>query len=622
MNYSLTSLKAKVLPIVLASLILGSILGMGLNGYLNVQAKERIVKPELRFELLSLPWFPQSDKAAEIIAKQLEKVGIKLEIRRVESSIMYPKVENFEHEAHILATSQSPNPMGMIETFHSSRARPGIGSFWCHEDPEVDRLIESIRSETDPRRLKEMLYALQEKLAKEAGFIPIYLTMSTQVLRAEWKNYTVMPGGPIEAYNIWSLLYMYKSEKPEENVFRIAFPSDIMTTNPFMAYDLRSLWVINLIYDPLLRLDKDLQVVPWLAESWEVSDDGLTYTFHLRRDVKWHDGTPFTADDVVFTFGEGMRQETTRFIGLKDIIESVEKVDEYTVRFKLKTPYPFFLLELATGYYYIVPKHIAEGVDLRKWENPEPIGTGPFKWVERVIGEYIVLVRNEDFWIKGVPKITKVIVKVIPEAESRFLAIKNGEVDTERYDTAVTLLPRAKEDPNLRVITAPGLWLIYVAFNTYNHFYDPKVFLAIHYAINRTEVVEKANAGYGYPVYTILNRYWHGEYAAPITFEYNPEKAKQLLEEAGWKDIDGDGIREYVGPTTTTPTPTETVPVVTSPTPLTPGTVTVTQITTATRTETITIPVATGGVPVELAGVLAAIIVILLIAMLVVMRRR
>ncbi len=521
-------------------------------------AVKKILIDELRFEVFSLPWFPPSDKAAEVIAEQLAQVGIKLELRRLESSIYYPKVENFEYEAHVLATSQSPNPLDMIESFHSSRAQPGIGSFWTHEDPEVDALIERARNTTDNTILVSLLHDIQDKLARESGFIPLYLTQSVKVIRAEWQNYTVMSGGLVSAFDIWSMLYMYKSDVPDENVFRIAFPSDILSTNPFMAVDLRSIWIINLIYDPLVRINPDMEVVPWLATSWTVSPDGLEYTFTLRNDVVWHDGTPLTADDVVFTFEEGMRQNTTRFVTLKDIIDRVEKVDDYTVKFILKSPYPFFLLNLATGYIYIVPKHVAEGVDLRTWENPTPLGSGPFKWSERVIGETIVLDKNEDFWMPNVPKITRVIMRVIPEAESRYLAIKNGEVDTERYDTAITLIDDALQDPNLEVVTTPGLWLVYAAFNTHTFFNDPKVFEAIQYAINREEVVERANGGYGYPVYTVLNPYWHGEYALDLTFEYDPDKAIEILESAGWRDVDGDGVREYAplaGPPTPPPMP-------------------------------------------------------------------
>jgi ABC-type transport system substrate-binding protein len=584
-------------------------------------ATEPLRTEELKFEMWSLPWFPQSDKAAEVIAQQLEQVGIKVELKRLESSIMYPRIENFDFQVYALATSQSPNPLDMVESFHSKFCQPGIGSFWCHADPEVDKMIDAMRSASSLEEAKRIAVEIQEKLARESGFIPIYLTQSVKVIRAEWKNYTLMPGGLIEVYDIWSMLYMYKSDVPEENVFKIAFPSDVLTLNPFMATDLRSLWIINLIYDPLFRLDKDMKVVPWLAESWEVSPDGTVYTIKLRSGVKWHDGKPLTADDVVYTFSEGMRQNTSRYIGLKDVVKSVEKVDDRTVRFVLYKPNPFFILTLTTGFYYIVPKHVIEGVDLKKWTNDNPIGSGPFKFVERVVGERIVLEKNDGFWIKGVPKITKVVMKVIPDAQSRFLAIKTGEVDTERYDTLITLVKQAERDPNLKVVTAPGLWLIYIAFNTYSFFNDPKVFEAIHYAINRTEVIEKANGGYGYPVYTILNKYWHDGFAAQLEFKYDPEKAKKILEEAGWVDVDGDGIREYVGAKPTTPATSPTSPATTpSPTAATSPSPTTTPPATSSPTPTATPSPTPGGV--SLAAIAAAVIVIILLVVATVALRR
>jgi peptide/nickel transport system substrate-binding protein len=349
---------------------------------------------------------------------------------------------------------------------------------------------------------------------------------------------------------------MYKSDKPEENVFRIAFPADILSTNPFMATDLRSLWVINLLYDPLVALDPNFKVIPWLAERWEVRDDGRTYVFYLRKDVRFHDGKPLTADDVVFTFKAGIGNKTARFAALAQFVESVEKVDDYTVMFKLSKPSYLFLLSLATNLVYIVPRHvwIDKPID---WGNPEPIGTGPFKWHSRKPGESIVLVRNPDYFVKGAPRISTIVVRVIPEAETRFLAIKRGEVDMERYSALPTLVPEAQKDPNLRVIVTPDIWLVYIAFN-FRRFNDTRLFEAINYAINREEVVKKAVLGYGSPVYTILNKEWHGDLAnRNVFFEYNPQKAIQILESMGYKYDAGRGVMVYVGPPPTTPPATK-----------------------------------------------------------------
>lgn len=566
MNVKERRLTALLLAAVLAGSVLGGLLLVGYN-HLTAYAQAWPTKgARLSFEMLSLPWFPLSDKAAEVVAVQLKKVGIEIRLVKLESAAMYPRImQTFDYDAFALAVSQSPDPTGMLNAFHSRNAIPGGSNYWGYRNPTVDQLIDKALSSNSVEEAKRIAWKIQEELSR-GPFIPLYISINTQVIRAEWKNYTLMPGGILEALNRWSILYMYKSDKPEENVFRIAFPADILTLNPFTATDLRSIWVLGLIYEPLVALSPDLRVVPWLAERWEVSPDGKVYTFYLKRGVKFHDGKELTADDVVFTYEFGIRNKAARFIGIvSELTERIEKVDDYTVRFVLKSPSVFFLTSLATSYQFIAPKHIWADKNVT-WANPNPIGTGPFKFVSRVPGESIVLERNENYHIPGTPKITRIVVRVIPEAETRYYSIKRGDVDAERYATSYTLIEDAKKDPNLKVILTPDIWLVYIAFN-YRRYNDTRIFEAINYAINRTEIIEKAAGGYGTPVYTILNKEWHKDFAnTNITFPYDPKRAMKILEEAGW--VPGpDGIRVYVGPkeVTTPVTPTPTTPPPTTP---------------------------------------------------------
>lgn len=566
----------------------------------------------LEFEMLALPWHPPSTKAAEVLAAQLSKVGIKIRLVFLESAIMYPRImRTFDYDCYALAVSQSPNPIGMLNAFHSREARPGGANYWGYVNPEVDELVDKAMAARSREELKEYAWRVQEILAT-GPFIPLYLTFNTMVIRAEWKNYTIMPGGIIEAYNRWSFLYMYKSEKPEENVFRIAFPADIMSTNPFMATDLRSLWILNLLYDPLVALDPELNIVPWLAERWEVSPDGLRYTFYLRRGVRFHDGKELTADDVVFTFKAGIGNNTIRFSVFVPIVSDVKKVDDYTVVFELKVPSYAFLLNLATAYVYVAPKHIWVDKPI-DWANPEPVGTGPFKWHSRVPGESLVLVRNPEYFIKGTPKISTIVMRVIPEADTRFLAIKKGEVDAERYAPPVTVVKEAEKDPNLKVVTAPDIWLVYLAFN-FRRFNNTKLFEAINYAIDRDEIVMAVVEGYGVPVHTILNEMWHKELAYPkIRYEYNPEKAKRILEGLGYRYNPEKGVMEYVGPATPTPTPTPT-----PATPTTPRTPVESPTPTPATTETRPAPDLTA----LTAPAVAAVVLVVAVALVLLTRKR
>jgi ABC-type transport system substrate-binding protein len=429
-----------------------------------------------------------------------------------------------------------------------------------------------------------------------------------------------MPGGILEAYNRWSILYMYKSDKPEENVFRIAFPADILTLNPFMATDLRSIWILGLIYEPLVALSPDLKIVPWLAENWTVSPDGLVYTFYLKKGVKFHDGSELTADDVVFTYEFGIKNKAPRFLGtVSQLVDKIEKVDNYTVRFILKKPSVFFLTSLATSFQFIVPKKIWENQNIT-WSNPNPVGSGPFKFSSRTPGESIVLVKNENYHIPGTPKITKVIMRVIPEAETRYYSIKNGDVDTERYATSFTLIKDAMKDPNLKVVITPDIWLVYIAFN-YRRYNDTRIFEAINYAINRTEIIEKAAGGYGIPVYTVLNEIWHKEFAnTNIKYTYDPEKAKKILEEAGWS-IGPDGIRVYTGKPLST-TPPSQIPTATT-TPQTTSIPTKTTVETtipSTPASPTTIPQA--GVALETLYIAVAVIIIIAVLVVYVFMRK
>ncbi len=564
-RYYLGAIK-KILTISLLVIVISTILGSFVlrDDHLYIAHAETWPSKGVRlsFEMLSLSWFSLSDKAAEVVAEQLKKVGIEVKIVKLESSAMYPRIMNtFDFDSFALAVSQNPDPTGMINAFHSRNAIPGGSNYWGYNNSYTDELIDRMLTTNSLEEARRLAWIIQENLSK-GPFIPLYISINTQVIRAEWKNYTLMPGGILEAYNRWSILYMYKSDKPEENVFKIAFPSDILTLNPFMATDLRSLWILALIYEPLVALSPDLKIAPWLAEKWEVSPDGKTYTFYLKKGVKFHDGTELTADDVVFTYEFGIKNKAPRFLGaVSQLVEKIEKVDGYTVRFVLKNSSIFFLTSLATSFQFIVPKHIWENQNI-SWANPNPIGSGPFKFVSRSPGESIVLGKNENYHIPGTPKITRIIMRVIPEAETRYFSIKKGDVDAERYATSFTLIEDAKKDPNLKVILTPDIWLVYIAFN-YRRYNDTRIFEAINYAINRTEIIERAAGGYGIPVYTILNKEWHKDFAnTNITFEYDPQKASEILEEAGWV-LGPDGIRVYAGPreaTTQTTSPLITLP--------------------------------------------------------------
>ena len=226
--------------------------------------------------------------------------------------------------------------------------------------------------------------------------------------------------------------------------------------------------VAGQIYESLLRYNEKLEPQPSLAKSWDISPDGKVYTFKLQEGVTWHDGKPFTADDVVFSFDVFLREVHPRWRPLVNAqVEKIEKIDDLTVKITLKQPFGPFLLAHEVAGAPIVPKHIYAGTDYRANPmNNTPIGTGPFKFREWKKGSYIHLVKNENYWMKGRPYLDEIYYEIIPDAAARAVAFETGKVDVltggsvDVFDVA-----RLSKLPNTCVTTkgwemfAPHAWL-------------------------------------------------------------------------------------------------------------------------------------------------------------------
>lgn len=321
---------------------------------------------------------------------------------------------------------------------------------------------------------------------------------------------------------------------------------DPVIFNPILYTDSPSGFVINRVYSGLVRANENLEMVGDIAESWTFSDDGLVWTFNLREDVKFHDGTPLTSEDVKFTYEAILHPDYTgiRATNFKSV-EKIEAPDPYTVEFHLKEPFAPLLTYLGFG---ILPKHIFEQTPIKDMkENPanfEPIGSGPYKFVEWVRGQHIILEANEDYYGEG-PYIEQVIIKFYQDEQVMLAALEKGDIDymgsippddVERV--------KAEHSDRLDFVEVPANGYTYIGLKqTHPILSDKRVRKALMYGLNRQAIVDDILLGYG----TVMNAnippvswaYAEGELEP---YEYNPEKAKQLLEEAGW--VEGpDGIR-------------------------------------------------------------------------------
>jgi ABC-type transport system substrate-binding protein len=289
--------------------------------------------------------------------------------------------------------------------------------------------------------------------------------------------------------------------------------------------------VNRMIYENLVKFDPKLNLVPGLAEKWEQAQDGMSWTFFLRKGVKFHDGTPFNAEAVKYFLDRMIGPEKPSRAGLyAPLVASAEVVDEYTVKFNMKNPFSFLLNNIAHSASGIVsPTALkAMGKDVAR----KPVGTGPFKFVEWIHGDRLVLERNNDYW-GGKPKIEKVVVKTVKEDSARVMMLQSGDAQL-----AVRLpsedIARLEKDSRIRLDSTETLRVLYVAFNCAKKpFDDPRVRQAFSLATDRESIVKHIYLDRALVANNIVAPRTTGYFEMPA-ISNDPEKAKKLLAEAGF----------------------------------------------------------------------------------------
>ncbi len=325
--------------------------------------------------------------------------------------------------------------------------------------------------------------------------------------------------------------------------------ADIAGLIPNITADGASHEVGNLIYDALVELDKDLNYTGQLAESWQFSPDCLTLTLKLRPGVKWHDGRPFTAEDVHFTYKAMVNPKTPTaykqdFLAIKD----VEVVDPLTVRVTYPQP---LAKALQSWSMWMLPKHLLEshvekGTLREAPQVAQPVGTGPYRFQEWKSGEKVVVVANPDYY-RGSPYLSRVVYRVIPSQGTIFLELKAKGVDLASL-TAIQYA-RQTEYPAFRMAYRkyryPSSGYTYFGFNLKDpRFADRRVRQAFAHAIDKRELIDGVVMGFARDA-TGPIRPGTWAYTDKVRrYAFDPEKAKELLAEAGWKDRDGDGVVE------------------------------------------------------------------------------
>lgn len=286
------------------------------------------------------------------------------------------------------------------------------------------------------------------------------------------------------------------------------------------------------IFEGLTRFGPDGSINPGLAASWDVSEDGMTYTFHLREGVKFHDGTEMNADDVVFSLDRARAEDSTNAQkALFASIESVTAVDPLTVEVKLSEPNGNFLFNMAWGDAVIVAP---ESIDSAA---TSPVGTGPFVFKEWVQGDHVTITRNPDYWGEA-PALAEATFKFISDPNAAFAAMMAGDVDAFPNFPAPETLAQFENNPQFKVIVGSTEGETILSTNNKAEWLsDIRVREAIAHAINRQEIIDGAMFGYGTPIGTHFAPHNPDYIDLTDLSEYDPEKSKALLAEAGAEGI-------------------------------------------------------------------------------------
>ena len=309
--------------------------------------------------------------------------------------------------------------------------------------------------------------------------------------------------------------------------------------------------IFDRLVDVEVGTDGNSKIVPSLAESWDISDDGLEYTFHLRQGVKFHNGNDFTAEDVAYTFHRMLTVEggvNTEFIdqikgadellaGETDTLEGVEVVDDYTIKVTLKEPFAGFLASISSPGVSIYDSEATEAAGDQFGMDPAvTVGTGPFEFSSWSFNNQLVLTRNEDYW-KGASGLPGVVIKIIPDTETQSMMFESGELGILDLDYAADSADRFTETYPDQIVQGPRVGIVYFTMNFNKEpFQDVRVRKAVQMSIDRQAILDALYGGRGQVEQGIFPHGLIGFNPDQEEIKYDPEAAKALLAEAGYVD--------------------------------------------------------------------------------------
>jgi ABC-type transport system substrate-binding protein len=334
------------------------------------------------------------------------------------------------------------------------------------------------------------------------------------------------------------------SQPPDPNTLVMIIESSPTNLDPRVGIDAQSERIDALIFDDLLDRDEHLNVTPALAERWEIPDP-LTYVFHIRHGVKFHDGRALTSRDIKWTFDSLLQGKirTTRAAAYR-YVDRVEAPDDYTIVFRLKEPFSTLLWNLSDGAMGIVPYGALSAM------TSHPVGSGPFRFVSAEQDKEVIVERNDDYWGEK-PHVPRLRFVVVPDTTTRALELRKGSADIASNALTSDMVLALEKEPNLVVQHAPGTVLAYLAFNLRDPILrNVSVRQALAYAIDRQPMIQYLWRDFAQPADSILPpQSWAYDSGVP-KYVFDPGRARQILDAAGYQPV--NGVRFHITMKTST----------------------------------------------------------------------
>ena len=509
-------------------------------------------------ELLTRPQAaaPQEFQSAQLIAQAWRDLGLDVEVEAMPWEQLADRVW-YDRDAwdatawQMVGRPERGDPDEIVfNLFHSSTAESGY-NFIGYDNPEYDALAEAQRVETDPEARQRLVAEAQEVLDADQPYMFLVHPQVAYAFRSDvWEADTIVEQNGIGIKNFWSFTGAEPTGDQRDMILNSA--DVVQAINPLYISGAVDSWITELIWDRLLRVGPDGLPQPWAAESYTWVDE-TTIDVTLRSDMTWHDGEPVTVEDVVFSFEAPMGGEVPMYEPFVSGIETVEALDDATVRFELKQPSAAFLVT-SLAKVNLVPKHVWEPIladladdpdNAESYQEEMPIGSGPFEFVRWRPSEEVVLAANAEHF--GAPAYDRWILRIVPNSEAAVGMLRRGELNflSAYAGDPQVLVDTAANEP-IEVVASTDIGFRFIGFNHRRPPFDDAAFRkALSQVVNRNLIAQAAYRGFAVPSNSPVSPalpFWHND--AVMDLETGADVSRAILEDAGYT-VDGSGALRY-----------------------------------------------------------------------------